>query len=78
VVAPFTVTVSAETSMPTSAGILARSITSDGCASRCFITGSSVWPPARYLASLPLANREAASSTLEGRWYVVEYMVLSP
>ncbi len=39
----------------------------DGEASRCFITGSRVWPPARYFASEPLANSAAASSTEEGR-----------
>jgi len=45
---------------------LARSITSEGEARRCFITGISVWPPARYFASLPLENSAAASSTEEG------------
>src|ERR1700745_4287624 len=72
------VTVSPETSTPTSSLILPRSITSEGEASRCFITGIRVWPPERYLASLPLPNRLAASSTEGGGWEVVSYMASPP
>ncbi len=37
-----------------------RSISCAGRASRCFITGTSVWPPAISLASSVLASRFAA------------------
>src|SRR5260370_32114168 len=69
---------SAETSWPAASFIRRRPIKSDGGARRCFITGINVWPPARYFASAPFAKRAAASSTEEGRWYVVSYMAVLP
>ncbi len=54
-----------------------RSISAEGCASRCFITGISEWPPAKSLASGLRASRPAAWRTVVGRWKVKLYIALS-
>jgi len=54
--------------MPLRSDAPPRSMTSDGLASRCFIVGIRVCPPAMNLASdLPLAL-EAASAAEEALW----------
>ena len=50
----------------------------DGCASRCFITGSSEWPPASSFASGLRASRPAAWRTVVGRWKVKLYIACLP
>ncbi len=47
-------------SMVSSPSIFDRSISWTGRARRCFITGTSVWPPAISFASSALARRFAA------------------
>src|SRR3974390_519246 len=54
-----------------------RSISADGFASRCFITGISEWPPASSLASGLRANRPAAWRTGVGAWELNLYIVIS-
>ena len=44
-----------------------RSTRCGGLASRCFMTGTSVWPPAITLASSFFSNRLAACRTVAGR-----------
>ena len=48
-------------------GDLPRSMIALGEARRCFIVGSSVWPPASSLASLSAASCATAAETLFGR-----------
>src|SRR6185437_16640233 len=55
-----------------------RSISADGLASRCFITGISEWPPASSLPSGLRDNSPAAWRTVVGRWNVKLYILLSP
>src|SRR5487761_2265930 len=64
-------------STPVSPSTNERSISADGCARRCFITGMSEWPPANNLASGLRANRPAAWRTVVGRWKVKLYIVFS-
>ena len=64
-------------STPVSPSTSARSISADGLASRCFITGINEWPPAKILASGLRASRPAAWRTVVGRWKVKLYIGLS-
>src|SRR5262245_29733943 len=67
--------------MPVSPGTLRRSMMCLGWASRSFIIGIRLWPPARSLASsLCLPRRASASFTLVGAWYsnAAGYIVRSP
>src|SRR4051794_11084353 len=61
-------------SMPSRPSICDRSTRCGGLASRCFITGISVWPPAISFASSFLTSRLAACRTVAGRWYLNSYM----
>src|ERR1700733_9909715 len=61
-------------SMPWRPSIWERSTRCGGLASRCFMTGNSVWPPAMTLASSFLIRRLAACRTVAGRWYLNSYM----
>src|SRR5277367_2599533 len=60
--------------MPSSPSIWERSTRCGGLASRCFMTGNSVWPPAITLESSFLTRRLAACRTVSGRWYLNSYM----
>src|SRR5947208_655909 len=64
-------------SIPDSPSISERSMRLAGLASRCFMVGISVWPPARIFASSLLASRFAAWRTVEGRWNVNAYIETS-
>ena len=58
-------------SMPASSPTPLRSTSTAGCASRKFIAGTRLWPPARTLASSPCsASSASASSSVCGREYV--------
>src|SRR3984957_17737944 len=61
-------------SMPSRPSMWERSTRCGGLASRCFMTGSSVWPPAITLASSFLIRRLAACRTVSGRWYLNSYI----
>src|SRR5215212_8488768 len=61
-------------SMASSPSIWERSIRCGGLASRCFMTGTSVWPPAITLASSFFTRRLAACRTVAGRWYLNSYI----
>ena len=66
VIAPMTIA-SPSSRTPLSESILAKSISSSGAASRSFITGSRLCPPAMILASSPpSASSCSASSRLVG------------
>ena len=54
-------------SMASSPSIWERSTRCGGLASRCFMTGTSVWPPAITLASSFFTSRLAACRTVAGR-----------
>src|SRR5690349_14348237 len=60
--------------MVSSPSIFDRSISCAGRARRCFITGTSVWPPAITLASSLLASRFAACRTVAGRENLKSYI----
>ena len=68
VVAPFTVTLSAATAMPTSSGTLVRSTRLSGWFSRCFSVGISVCPPDTGCAP-SAASAAMASARLAGFTY---------
>src|SRR5713226_2620454 len=76
VMAPMTIE-RPRSSMPDRPSIKDRSIRLAGLASRCFMVGIRVWPPASSFASSLLASRLAAWRTLEGRWNVNAYMEAS-
>src|SRR5450432_3205784 len=61
-------------SIPSRPSMWERSTRCGGLASRCFITGSRVWPPAMTLASSFFVKRLAACRTVAGRWYLNSYM----
>src|SRR6202012_2382486 len=61
-------------SMVSRPSIWERSTRCGGLARRCFMTGSSVWPPAITLASSFLASKLAACRTVPGRWYLNSYI----
>src|SRR2546421_6370605 len=62
--------------MPRSSATRERSTMTFGLASRSFMVGSSVCPPASSLASPLPARSLAASATDCGRWYWKAYMCL--
>src|SRR5258708_38422727 len=64
-------------SIPARPSICDRSTSCDGDASRSFIVGVSVWPPASSLASSFLARRLDACRTVVGRWKVKAYIEIS-
>src|SRR5260370_31702550 len=76
VIAPITIE-RPRSSMPDRPSIKDRSIRLAGLASRCFMVGIRVWPPASSFASSLLASRFAACRTLEGRCNVNAYMEAS-
>src|SRR4029079_11017150 len=61
-------------STPLSPSTNDKSMSAEGCASRCFITGRSECPPARSFASGVRARRPAACRTVVGRWKVKLYI----
>src|SRR5580700_4613443 len=65
-------------SMPERPSTSDRSTSCDGFASRTFMVGNSVWPPAKILASSSLANRLAAWRTVCGRLKVKAYISSPP
>src|SRR6266576_715907 len=76
VIAPITIE-RPRSSMPDRPSIKDRSIRLAGLASRCFMVGIRVWPPASSFASSPLASRFAACRTLDGRCNVNAYIEAS-
>src|ERR1700744_2719730 len=64
-------------SMPSRPSMWERSTRCGGLASRCFMTGTSVWPPAISFASSFLASKLAACRTVSGRWDLNSYMIVS-
>src|SRR5580692_9777719 len=65
-------------SMPDRPSTSDRSTSCEGLARRSFMVGSSVWPPAKILASSSLANRLAACRTVCGRLKVKAYIFSPP
>jgi hypothetical protein len=63
-----------ERSMPPSSAMPLRSTRFVGAASRSFMVGKSVWPPAMIFASSSLPMRFAACRTLVGRWNSKAYI----
>src|ERR1700743_1934038 len=61
-------------SMPSRPSMWERSTRCGGLAGPCFMTGTSVWPPAISLASSFLTSKLAAWRTVAGRWYLNSYM----
>ena len=59
---------SAAAAMPQIPGTAARSTSAVGVASRSFIAGSRLCPPARMRASPSACSSAAASSSVDGRW----------
>jgi len=66
VVAAPMVSVSPVALMPLRSAMRVTSMRSEGEASRCFMVGISVWPPARYRPSLAPEKSLAASARLDG------------
>src|SRR3954470_15607162 len=61
-------------SMVSSPSMWERSTRCGGLARRCFMTGTSVWPPAITLASSFFTRRLAACRTVAGRGYLNSYI----